>query len=117
MSAELASALDRFFSLPNWENRCGPWRDIHEGLRAVQKVQNEYRKSVGWRPASEPPTEMTWCLVLGDEAIACRGWNNDKRRWEDWEGCSMPGLDMAEITHWMPLPDYPVGYQTKEEQS
>ena len=65
-------------------------------------------KPVKWRDAiNNPPSDTLWVLVYGDGAMATRAWNNDKRRWEDWEGCTMPGLNMESITHWMPLPDCP----------
>ena len=35
MSNQLAHALDKFFSLPNWENRIGYWKDINAGLNEV----------------------------------------------------------------------------------
>lgn len=53
------------------------------------------------------PDATVWCLVSGDGAIACRGWNATKQQWEDWQGCQYPGLEMYNITHWRPLPDPP----------
>ena len=61
-----------------------------------------------WRDAvSNPPTNTLWALVTGDTAIATRAWNAMNKQWEDWEGCTAAGLNMRDITHWMPLPEPP----------
>lgn len=31
----LLKAISDFLCLPNWENRCGPWADIHKALRSI----------------------------------------------------------------------------------
>lgn len=42
----LLKSLEVFFSLPNWENRIGPWKDVNEGLKEVFET---YKKVVGER--------------------------------------------------------------------
>ena len=53
------------------------------------------------------PGETSWVLVYGDGAMACRAYNTERQRWEDWDGCDHAGLSLASITHWMPLPARP----------
>lgn len=36
--ARLRAALERFFSLPNWENRCGEWNDVNNGLHQLREA-------------------------------------------------------------------------------
>lgn len=33
----LMKSLAALFSLPNWENRCGEWKDINDALREVHR--------------------------------------------------------------------------------
>ena len=60
------------------------------------------------------PNETLWCLVYGDEAMACRAWSAERRQWEDWQGCQYPGLELASITHWRPLPSPPEAGENNE---
>ena len=61
-----------------------------------------------WIRCSERVPEVTqWCLCFADGAIACRAWNYENQRWEDWQGCQDPGLALQAITHWQPLPPPP----------
>lgn len=55
----------------------------------------------------ELPDGDEWVLVYGDGAMACRAYVAKKEQFEDWQGCTMPGLDMDHITHWMHLPVAP----------
>ena len=65
----------------------------------------------------ELPTETTWVLVYGDGAITCRGFSKKYGIFEDWENCGIAGLDMKEITHWMPLPDPPKTYSKEYDDT
>jgi hypothetical protein len=33
-------ALTKFFSLPNWRKRIGPWKDVNEALHELEKALN-----------------------------------------------------------------------------
>lgn len=57
-----------------------------------------------WRPASEPPKATEWVLAAADGMVRCVAWNNDKRRWEDWDYTQM---DLNGIEWWMPIPELP----------
>lgn len=62
----------------------------------------------GWRCVeSDPPDKDVWALVYADGAMACRAWVNSKQEWEDWQGCTTPGLNIYDITYWKPLPPSP----------
>ena len=53
------------------------------------------------------PDEPEWVLVYGDGAVACRAYTPHKG-FEDLQGCTHPGLNMYDITHWMSLPGPPI---------
>ena len=44
---DLYIALEKFFSLPNWENRISPWKDIN---KAVHNLHEEYLKTTAVLP-------------------------------------------------------------------
>lgn len=39
---DLDSHLAELFALPNWQNRCGPWKDIKEALNKLHKTFTGY---------------------------------------------------------------------------
>lgn len=59
-----------------------------------------------WRPASEPPNQTEWVLASADGAVRCVAWNNDVRRWENWDG-ALTSFVLGEIDWWMPIPPTP----------
>lgn len=44
-SEELLAALEKLFSLPNWENRVSGWRDINDAMEIVYQAYVEMKSS------------------------------------------------------------------------
>jgi len=54
------------------------------------------------------PTEeksSAWVLVYADGAVNCMAFSNGS--WEDWTYAKAHNINIADITHWQPLPDPP----------
>lgn len=42
---ELKQKLEAFFSLPNWRNRIGPWKDINEKIGELEAAFLKFKES------------------------------------------------------------------------
>lgn len=51
IDADLVSAIDKLFSLPNWERRIGPWNDVNEAIRCLHRVRENIKTIEGNRNA------------------------------------------------------------------
>ena len=38
---KMAKEVRHLLSLPNWENRCGPWKDINDAMRRLHEAVKE----------------------------------------------------------------------------
>lgn len=65
MNQELRDALQKLFDCPNWENRCGPWKDLNEAMQRLHVVF-EIQKSLA--PTDEPLKLLCqWVVQYRDE--------------------------------------------------
>ena len=73
-------------------------------IKEIQPCKIEIIEPHGWIPVSEGlPEETEWVLVYQDEAVRCRAWSAERKEWQDWDKSECSGLNMREITHWMPI--------------
>ena len=98
------------------------WLEIEDALSSISTVDAEpVKHGELWVSCSERlPETLTetldgrysdCCLVFAEETewigMAYYRTNNNKSWWEFADAQNKPKIDWAEITHWMPLPNYP----------
>ena len=106
-----------------WEIFDGEYHCKIEGCRAkltrhqAEAMLNEHAKlkrENDWKVIGDAlPKDPEWVLVYADGAIACRAYVDEQ--FQDWEGCSAPGVVLSDITHWKELHP-PALADTKESE-